>query len=531
MKLSKQLAILVALCAIGLLLLSLLSLNIIKSNLTDSRKHEVESVLTLAKAQVSVYVDAAQKGLLSRQEAEKKVIEVLTNIRAGDSYIWANGSDAISKVHPNPEQLGSFQSGYSSSLKALQNVNFVFSDGDYPKAGAQGLYRKINGMTKIPEWNWVFGYGVYVEDLEEDFQHTVVEFSIVGAIILVVIIFAAVILARTILTNILKNIGGEPKYVTSVTNKIAAGNLNEPIVGTFDDDSLLASVSKMQSSLKEMVNKIKNGSTLLTRSAKQLDEQMTNIAMASARSAESAHSNTVAIQQLSTSIEEIADSVHQTEQNSSQSYEFASNAETAILKSASSVQEISTEITSSADEILSLQKRSVEIDNIAKVIREIADQTNLLALNAAIEAARAGEYGRGFSVVADEVRTLASRTATATAEITDTINFVRSDTETVSTTMNAVLPKVEANVASSNEVSEILANIRSASSETLTKIREVSNASEEQTKATQSLATNAEDISSTMKETNNAITRSKESTDELNQLAQDLQETVSYFKV
>lgn len=531
MNLSKQLAILVALCAAGLILLSVQSLNIIKTNLTEARKHEIESILTLVKVQVSSYVEQEQQGKISRQQAEQKVIELLTQVRSGDSYIWANGQDAISKVHPNPDQLGAFQPSYQAALQAVKRAEFVFSEGDYPKAGAQGLFHKINGMTMIPQWQWVFGYGIYLDDLDEDFYNTAVDFSIAFFIILGFIIVATYLLARIILRNILNNIGGEPRYVTSVTNNIANGDLNEIIEGKFSQESLLGSVSRMQQSLRAMVDNIHKSAQQLTHASQELTAQMANISTASQQSSQSSLSTTQAIQALSSSIEEIANNVSQTEKNSEAAYQLSSHAEQSVQDSAQSINEISTEITSSSQEIANLQKRSLEIGNIVNVIREIAEQTNLLALNAAIEAARAGESGRGFAVVADEVRTLASRTANATAEITQTIKLTQSDTEKVMSTMQAVLPKVEVSVLSASTVTDMLSDIRSTSDETLAKIREVSRSSEEQSETTQSLAVNAQQISTTIQATAEAIATSKQSTDKLNQLAMALNESVRYFKL
>lgn len=531
MKLSKQLSFLVLVSAIGLIILSVLSLQVIKDNLVEARKHEIESILTLVKKQVGYYVDLEQRGQLSREEAEAEVIKVLSTIRHGDSYIWANGDDAISKVHPNPQQLGSFQKSYAPSLRALSGTEFVFSSGDYPKAGDSELHPKINGMTQIREWKWVFGYGIYLDDLNEDFWNTAVYFFIAVSIILIFMVIAAVLIARIILRNILKNIGGEPRYVTAVTNRIAAGNLNEKIEGQFSDNSLLGSVSKMQQSLREMVQNIYQSSAQVTDATKSLNEQMQSISAASQKSSEASYSTSAAIQELSSCIEEIASSVGQTEKNSETSYELAARGEGLVQGSAKSINEISTEISRSTEGITSLQQRSLEIGSIVNVISDIAEQTNLLALNAAIEAARAGESGRGFAVVADEVRTLASRTATATAEITETINLVQADTKSVAKTMESVLPKVEASVDSSGQVSEMLTSIRSDSNETLTKIREVSNSSAEQNRATQALAAHVEDISNMIQETAAAVSNSKENTDNLNKLALELHDSVGYFKL
>jgi len=498
MKLSKQLAIIIFVAAFGLVILGAVTLQTLRSNLMSSGENEIETILSLAKAQAKYYIDLEQQNKMSREEAEEKVIEVLSNMRFGSSYIWGNDSNSISRVHPKASNLGTFQKSYKRDFDKLQNVDFAIKIGEYPKPGTESRVTKINGSTILPGWDWVIGYGIYMDDVNQKYMDSAISFTAIALVILALIIATAVYVAR----SILRSIGGEPSYALSVTSSIADGYLDQTIEGNFTDNSLLGSISRMQKSLQEMVKNINKGSVLLTDSTKSLNEQMQHISDASQKSSDASHSTASAIQELSSCIQEIANSA-----------------------------EIAEQITQSTEEIGSLQKRSIEIGNIVNVIREIAEQTNLLALNAAIEAARAGEQGRGFAVVADEVRTLASRTANATSEITDTINMVQAETENVAKTMLAVLPKVEESVTSSNEVTKMLADIRVGSDETLNQIRVVSSSSEEQNKATQDLAQHVDEISNMIQETAEAVANSRENMRNLDELAVDLHDSVSYFKV
>ena len=527
MKLSKQLAIIIIVAAFGLIILGAVTLQTLRTNLISSGENEIKTILSLAKAQANYYITLEQNNKISREEAEIKVIEVLSNMRHGASYIWANDNNAISRVHPKKSNIGKRSDSYKKDFEKLRNIDFAIKTGEYIKPGTNQRVPKINGSTVLPKWNWIIGYGIYMDDVNDKYMDSAISFTAIALVILALIIATAIYVARTIL----RGIGGEPSYALSVTSRIADGYLNQSIEGNFSEKSLLGSISRMQKSLLEMVRDINKGSALLTDSTKSLNEQMQHISAASDKSSDASHSTASAIQELSSCIQEIANSARDTESNSEESSAISLRGEETVKNSAESITEIAKQITLSTEEIGSLQKRSIEIGNIVNVISEIAEQTNLLALNAAIEAARAGEQGRGFAVVADEVRTLASRTANATAEITETINMVQAETENVAKTMLAVLPKVEDSVTSSNEVTKMLADIRIGSDETLDRIRVVSSSSEEQNKATQDLAQHVDDISQMIQETAEAVSNSRENMKSLDELAIDLHDSVSYFKV
>jgi len=198
---------------------------------------------------------------------------------------------------------------------------------------------------------------------------------------------------------------------------------------------------------------------------------------------------------------------------------------------AGEIESIAVAVADSTTRIHALVGRSQEMGSITQVIKEIADQTNLLALNAAIEAARAGEQGRGFAVVADEVRKLAERTTQATARISQMVSTIQGDTSEAVQAMQSAEPKVRQGRELALQATGVLDEIERHAEDSLARARDVANATREQAIAATGIAGHVENIASMTEETDAATRNNAAAAQELKNVAASLQAAVAYFKV
>jgi methyl-accepting chemotaxis protein len=209
----------------------------------------------------------------------------------------------------------------------------------------------------------------------------------------------------------------------------------------------------------------------------------------------------------------------------------AQNGAEVVEKTVVVMGQIASKVQETAKTVESLGARSDQIGNIIGTIEDIADQTNLLALNAAIEAARAGEQGRGFAVVADEVRALAERTTRATREIGEMIKAIQNETKGAVAAMEQGVHQVETGTEEASRSGTALRDILEQVNDVAMQVNQIATAAEEQTATTSEISSNMHQITNVVQETSRGAQESASAANRLSILAAELQQTVSRFKV
>ncbi|MBU3736459.1 MAG: methyl-accepting chemotaxis protein [Methylobacterium sp.] len=314
---------------------------------------------------------------------------------------------------------------------------------------------------------------------------------------------------------------------------IAAGDLSHPMPPAGKDEvgELVSKLSQMRSNLHELVSAAHINVEAVTRSASELSASASNSATASQIQSEAASGMAAAMEQLSVSIDQVEENAREAREFTLASGLKSEEGGKIIHNAAQEMRLIADTVNVTANTIRELEDLSGQISNIVKVIKEIADQTNLLALNAAIEAARAGEQGRGFAVVADEVRQLAERTSSATKEISEMIAKTQQGTQRAVTVMEAGVRRVNEGVDLANKAGDSVTGIRAGSERVTHAVDEISNALREQVSAAREIARQVELIAQGAEQNNTTAAQTESSAHHLEELAQRLNTVAGRFRV
>jgi methyl-accepting chemotaxis protein len=332
---------------------------------------------------------------------------------------------------------------------------------------------------------------------------------------------------------IIKKIIASVSAVNAAAKQVSEGDLSHEVPVTSNDEigDMAASFNVMIKNVRRVVEQIDTATSTLAASSEELSATSEELSKGSNNLASQTEQVVTAMTEVSQTIMDMAKNASQAADGSKTASDAAAKGKAVIDSTTRGMTSIATTVQGAATTIEELGRSSAQIGEIVAVINGIADQTNLLALNAAIEAARAGEQGRGFAVVADEVRKLAERTSQATKDIGQRISSIQQAAAESVDAMKKGSDEVDKGVGLANEASSSLSSIVTASSSATDMVQRIAAATEEQSAATEQVSQNMETISGITRQSAASTEQIKSSAEGLAKLAVDLKETASWFKM
>lgn len=486
--------------------------------------------------------------------SDEKVISALNNGNAYYGFSNLFGVPHIVGYEPifdsNRKVIGAWFTGYSINLDTLKETFSkitVMSNGfaalknslgkislksaNISEADALKIIDNQNNSDwfvttqNFKNWNAKLAVAFPKSDAAVD-TFAVFAFVAVGAAILIGVVL--LLLQKFILNPL----GGELSDALEGVRNFAAGNLQNPLpIKPGDNTSMMAELGKMRRNLNDLVHKIRDGAIELNQAAEKLLETADKASVSVTRQGETTANITTILSNISESVSNVAGQTAAATQLAIENGTMSDSSQEALNIAIVAANEGATSVNRSAEMIEKLGKSSAQIGDIVNVIKEIADQTNLLALNAAIEAARAGEAGRGFAVVADEVRKLAERTSQSTHEISQMITDIQGSTNDAISGIAEGAKKVNDSVEKATDAGSSMNRIKETANSVQNSINDVSLLLNEQQKAAAIIAKDVDELSNLSHDTEDSVNAVLENSKRLNELAEQMTKSVEFIKI
>ena len=497
-------------------------------------QHIVESTL----GTFEYFHELEKSGQLTTQQAQEQAKNALSKLRYGrNDYVWINDLNPTMVMHPmSPALDGKDLSGYKDPdgieifnefVRIAKQQGSGFVSYRWPMPGASAPVDKISYVQLFKPWNWVVGSGVYLDDIQAEFRSVAISASIMS---FVIILFIAVLII-----NIMRSIVKPIENVVEAMQNIASGDgdLTQELSvhGKDEVTQLSLHYNTFALKLRTTISHLLNSAATLKQSAEALGNQASQALHISEDQSQQTEQIATAINEVTYAVQDVAKHAEQAATEVSQATEQANSGQINIDNSLKQTDKLSATIEQAVNVMQKLAEESSQVGRVLDVIRSIAEQTNLLALNAAIEAARAGEQGRGFAVVADEVRLLAQRTQQSTDEVQKMLESLQQNSQAAVQVINESSTTAQATVEQAQQAQSSLTIISNALHMINGLNASIASATLQQSHVAEEINQNVTQVAGLSQSSNEAAHQLSASSEQLNQLALELNRQLAQFKV